>query len=730
MKFLRIFLVILLFLTAGLLSIYYLGVGNVPLMKTVVTGNWISNILYGNDSAFVTNAEERGNGELIGREGGDRSVDDKNGTDSSIKDVAGAYSPTREVTGDDSPTREVTGDDSPTREVTGDDGPTREVTGDDSPTREVTGDDSPTREVTGDDSPTREVTGDDGPTREVTGDDSPTREVTGDDSSIREVTADDSPAGDERLKQVPRTANSATGTVTNARDDPIPHPEDVNVVLRHVFHGNEGQGQGGVAVSQGRLSKAQLERSRHGQHTHRFNEYVSDLISVDRELPDYRQTECQDKDYGDKLPDTSVIICFYNEAWSTLLRSVHSVNNTSPPGLLREIILVDDYSNLDDLKKPLDVYMRRFPKVKIIRNIKREGLIRSRLAGVAIAKGKTLTFLDSHIECTKGWLPPLMARIKDSNHNVVVPTIDTIHWASFLVIHQNLSNIRVGGFNWDLTFTWDIPPKDALNSRKSLIDPIPSPTMIGGLFSIDRSYFYDIGSYDKGMDLWGGENLDLSFRIWRCGGRLEQVPCSAVAHLFRLSMPYKDTSKSRVRNRIRLAKVWLDDYAQYYLERLKTQMDVGDLGERLQLRKRLHCKSFDWYMKNIYARGLNPKYAIKRGMLKIDLFLKKGCVEGRVLTLSKCQFRANRIWYHMKSGQIRQGLICIDVSKGKKPRLAPCNNNTTQIFQYREDRSLQHVATNTCLSFIMKHGIQLSNCTGLANQKWTWKMDKGGENNR
>lgn len=62
----------------------------------------------------------------------------------------------------------------------------------------------------------------------------------------------------------------------------------------------------------------------------------------------------------------------------------------------------------------------------------------------------------------------------------------------------------------------------------------------------------------------------IPIQIWRCGGRLEQVPCSAVAHLFRLSMPYKDTSKSRVRNRIRLAKVWLDDYAQYYLERLKT----------------------------------------------------------------------------------------------------------------------------------------------------------------
>lgn len=51
-----------------------------------------------------------------------------------------------------------------------------------------------------------------------------------------------------------------------------------------------------------------------------------------------------------------------------------------------------------------------------------------------------------------------------------------------------------------------------------------------------------------------------------------------------------------------MAEIWLDDYKKYYYAMVGNTKDrnYGDITERIEIRKRLKCKSFDWYVKNVY----------------------------------------------------------------------------------------------------------------------------------
>lgn len=71
-----------------------------------------------------------------------------------------------------------------------------------------------------------------------------------------------------------------------------------------------------------------------------------------------------------------------------------------------------------------------------------------------------------------------------------------------------------------------------------------------------------------GMEIWGGENLEVSFKAWMCGGRIEVAPCSRVGHVFRTFSPYKvDTAKNVNYNNIRVADVWMDEFKYLFYDR-------------------------------------------------------------------------------------------------------------------------------------------------------------------
>uniref|UniRef100_A0A6P4EXE0 Polypeptide N-acetylgalactosaminyltransferase n=1 Tax=Drosophila rhopaloa TaxID=1041015 RepID=A0A6P4EXE0_DRORH len=464
----------------------------------------------------------------------------------------------------------------------------------------------------------------------------------------------------------------------------------------------------------------------------RFNQEASDALPSNRDIPDTRNPMCRTKKYREDLPETSVIITFHNEARSTLLRTIVSVLNRSPEHLIREIVLVDDYSD-----HPEDgLELAKIDKVRVIRNEKREGLVRSRVKGADAAVSSVLTFLDSHVECNELWLEPLLERVREDPSRVVCPVIDVISMDNFQYIGAS-ADLR-GGFDWNLIFKWEyLSPSERAMRHNDPTTAIRTPMIAGGLFVIDKAYFNKLGKYDMKMDVWGGENLEISFRVWQCGGSLEIIPCSRVGHVFRKRHPYTFPGGSGnvfARNTRRAAEVWMDDYKQHYYNAVPLAKNIpfGNIDDRLALKEKLHCKPFKWYLENVYP-DLQAPDPQEVGQFRQDgtecLDTMGHLIDGTVGIFPCHNTGGNQEWAFSKRGEIKHDDLCLTLvtfARGSQVVLKACDDSENQRWIMREGGLVRHYKINVCLDSRdqTQQGVSAQHCnSALGTQRWSFGKD-------
>ncbi|XP_060042805.1 polypeptide N-acetylgalactosaminyltransferase 14 isoform X4 [Erinaceus europaeus] len=394
-----------------------------------------------------------------------------------------------------------------------------------------------------------------------------------------------------------------------------------------------------------------------------------------------------------------------------------SILNRTPMHLIQEILLVDDFSS--------------------------DRLVRSRIRGADFAKGPTLTFLDSHCEVNKDWLQPLLHRVKEDYKRVVCPVIDIINLDNFNYI-ETASELR-GGFDWSLHFQWEQLSPEQKARRLDPVEPIRTPVIAGGLFVMNKSWFRYLGKYDGDLDVWGGENFEISFRVWMCGGSLEIVPCSRVGHVFRKRHPDafpNGNANTYIKNTKRIAEVWMDEYKRFYYAARPFALDrpFGDIQARLDLKNHLECQSFKWYLENVYPELRVPEDAsIQRGTIRQNQKClqaqRQGSPEFYGLSLRPCtrgshEDTKSQVWAYTYAQQIIQEDQCLSVGTffpGAPVVLELCRLSDHSQQWSKMGSRIEHLASHLCLdtdlfgdSSDSGRGVVVNTCeSSLMSQHWT-----------
>ena len=280
----------------------------------------------------------------------------------------------------------------------------------------------------------------------------------------------------------------------------------------------------------------------------------------------------------------SVIVISLNEGES-LRRTVDNLLTTLPP--LSEIIVVDDGST-DQSTAFLNA---EYPGVSLFRSAVRLGVPQARNFGASHATGDFLVFSDAHVLTPPGWADSLLGLLERPEIGAVAPAISAMRPAA----------VECTGYGqkWSdasLAIGW-------LGQQSSV--PYPVPLLCGCFLAMRREVFTGIGGFDGGMVLWGGEDSELSIRLWLSGYECWMVPEVEVEHAFRAHFPYEVKWEPVLHNRFRLASLHFGPRRLLrVVERLKqydefaaasVRLLSGDLGTRTVQVRELRRRDDDWF---------------------------------------------------------------------------------------------------------------------------------------
>lgn len=318
------------------------------------------------------------------------------------------------------------------------------------------------------------------------------------------------------------------------------------------------------------------------------------------------------------------------------------------------------------------------------------------------------------------------------------PVIDVVDWKT---LQYSASKLQRGVLDWKLDFQWEPLKEQELKALPSPISPVRSPVVPQEVVAVDRHYFQNTGAYDPLLSLGGSENLEMSFKAWLCGGSVEILPCSRVGHLYQSQHASLRTDPEVIlKNKIRIAETWLSSFKETFYRHIPEAFALSkvakpDCTERLKLQRRLGCRTFHWFLANVYPELYpsehRPRFSGKLHSTGLGLCADcraEGDLLGCPMTLAPCSNnRQQQNLEHTSRKEILFGSpqrLCFDV-RGEQVILQNCTEEGPAIHQqhwdFQEDGMIIHVLSGKCMEAGVRPSskdLYLRQCDGKTSQLW------------
>lgn len=289
------------------------------------------------------------------------------------------------------------------------------------------------------------------------------------------------------------------------------------------------------------------------------------------------------------IPLVSVVL----RSWNALeyFKLTYSTLYVNTQDVDYELIIVDDNSKPEVVSYLLQI------DAKIVLNSRKVGVAETTRQGVQIARGKYVALIDNDVLLSQGWLSRLIEELEEHQAQLISPNRfrNLVHPDTGKPLKRYWYEVKTQKVDPWQAFLLFSGERDITEFSEAVLSVSPQqvkhltcpPEFVGGSCIVyQREFIENIGGVvNKAFYPYGGEDVDLAWRIGKSGGKVLRSGKVHIHHFEHSSVLENklDYEKSIRNNNQILFHHWSNEIVSFIRQKINIGDNISNLRDRYTL---------------------------------------------------------------------------------------------------------------------------------------------------